>query len=81
MHPWNDAVEGAGNFSDDGGFNRDAEGYGNFLAFAADDSIELDGGMQNVRCWGNRFEGAGCGVSVGTRVGFLSRRKCISTRS
>lgn len=64
VHPWNDAVEGAGNFSDDGGFNRDAEVYGNFLAFAADDSIELDGGMQNVRCWGNRFEGAGCGVSI-----------------
>lgn len=63
-HPWNDAVEGAGNFSDDGGFNRDADIYGNFMTCSNDDSIELDGGMRNVRCFGNRFEGSACGVSI-----------------
>jgi len=64
IHPWNDAVEGSGNFSDDGGFNRDAEIYGNFMIYSNDDSIELDGGQQNVRCYGNRFEASGCGVSI-----------------
>ncbi len=63
-HPWNDAVEGAGNFADDGGFNRDADIYGNFMTCSNDDSIELDGGMRNVRCFGNRFEGSACGVSI-----------------
>ena len=53
---WNDAVEGCGNFHADGGFNRDADIYGNFMIFSNDDAIELDGGNQNVRCFGNRFE-------------------------
>ena len=64
LHRWNDAVEGAGNFDDDGGFNRDADIYGNFMIFANDDCIELDGGQCNVRCFWNRFEGALCGVSI-----------------
>ena len=64
IHPWNDAVEGAGNFDDDGGFNRDGDVYGNFMIYCNDDNIELDGGMQNVRCYQNRFEAAGCGVSI-----------------
>ena len=63
-HRWNDAVEGAGNFKADGGFNQDADVYGNFMIFANDDCIELDGGMQNVRCFGNRFESAISGVSI-----------------
>lgn len=64
LHRWNDAVEGVDNFSPTGGFNRDADIYGNFMIFANDDCIELDGGQQNVRCFGNRFESAFCGVSV-----------------
>ena len=63
-HPWNDAVESGGNFDDNGGFNRDADVYGNFMTCSNDDSIELDGGMRNVRCFGNRFEDSGCGVSI-----------------
>jgi len=63
-HRWNDAVEGEGNFEEDGGFNRDADIYGNFMNLCNDDCIELDGGQRNVRCFGNRFEGALCGVSV-----------------
>lgn len=64
LHRYNDAVEGLGNFRLDGGFNRDADIYGNFMAFCNDDCIELDGGQRNVRCFGNRFEAALCGVSV-----------------
>ena len=64
LHRYNDAVEGAGNFAGNGGFNRDADIYGNFMVFCNDDCIELDGGQRNVRCYGNRFEAALCGVSV-----------------
>ena len=64
IHRWNDAVESVGNFEEDGGFNRDADVYGNFMIFCNDDNIELDGGMQNVRCFRNRFEQALCGVSI-----------------
>ena len=63
-HRWNDAVESRGNFKEIGGLNADADVYGNFMIFSSDDCIELDGGQQNVRCYGNRFEGAYCGVSV-----------------
>lgn len=63
-HRWDDAVGGARNFEPDGGFNRTAEIYGNFMAFANDDAIELDGGQQNLLCRGNRFEGCLVGVSI-----------------
>lgn len=63
-HRWNDAVEGAGNFSVDGGFNRDADIYGNLMCFANDDALEIDGGQTNVRVYGNRFEGCLCGLSI-----------------
>ncbi|MBO5644039.1 MAG: right-handed parallel beta-helix repeat-containing protein [Lentisphaeria bacterium] len=61
---YNDAVESLGNFSKDGGLNRDADIYGNFMIYCSDDNIELDGGQQNVRCFDNRFEGSFCGVSI-----------------
>ena len=64
LHRFNDAVESEGNFDEDGGINRDADVYGNFMIYCADDNIELDGGQQNVRCFGNRFEAALCGVSI-----------------
>ncbi len=63
-HRYNDAVEGGGNFMEDGGFNRDADIYGNFMIFCNDDNIEVDGGQQNVRCFHNRFEQAVSGVSI-----------------
>jgi len=67
---FNDCVEGEGNFNKDGGFNRDADIYGNFFIFSNDDSIELDGGMRNVRCFSNRCEANLCGVSIqGCMVG------------
>lgn len=64
LHRYNDVIEGVGNFDRNGGFNRDADIYGNFMAFSNDDCIELDGGQRNVRCFGNRFESSYCGVSV-----------------
>ena len=63
-HRWDDAVGGHGNFNPDGGFNRTGEVYGNFMIFPNDDSIELDGGQQNVVCFKNRFEGGLVGVSI-----------------
>jgi hypothetical protein len=64
LHRWNDGVEGAGNYDLDGGFNRDADIYGNFICFANDDALEIDGGQTNVRVFHNRFEGCLCGVSI-----------------
>ncbi|OGV81519.1 MAG: hypothetical protein A3K19_17220 [Lentisphaerae bacterium RIFOXYB12_FULL_65_16] len=63
-HRWNDAIEGAGNFDVDGGFNRDADIYGNLMCFANDDALEIDGGQTNVRVFLNKFEGCLCGVSI-----------------
>ena len=63
-HRFNDAVESSGNFHSNGGLNRDADVYGNFMIFCNDDNIELDGGQQNMRCFWNRFEAALCGVSI-----------------
>lgn len=61
---WNDGIAGSGNFDLDGGLNRDADVYGNYIAFANDDAIELDGGQQNVRCFRNYFEHCFMGISV-----------------
>ena len=63
-HRFNDAVESVGNFDANGGINRDADVYGNYMIYCNDDNIELDGGHQNVRCFWNHFEGALCGVSI-----------------
>ncbi|MBT4820524.1 MAG: right-handed parallel beta-helix repeat-containing protein [Lentisphaerae bacterium] len=63
-HRWNDGVEGSGNFHVDGGFNRDADIYGNLICFANDDAVEIDGGQTNVRVFDNKFEGCLCGVSI-----------------
>ena len=61
---FNDAVESAGNFHTDGGFRRDADIYGNFIIFCSDDSVEIDGGQMNVRCFNNRFESCYTGLSI-----------------
>lgn len=62
---WNDAIESSGNGSLTGGFGRDADIYGNLMAFANDDCIEIEGGEMNIRVYLNRFEGSYCGVSTG----------------
>ncbi len=64
LHRWNDAIEGAGNYHLDGGFNRDADIYGNLMCFANDDALEIDGGQTNVRVFLNKFEVCLCAVSI-----------------
>lgn len=61
---WNDGIAGNRNFDLDGGLNRDCDVYGNFIAFANDDAIELDGGQQNVRCYRNHIENCFMGISI-----------------
>jgi Right handed beta helix region len=63
-HRWNDGIEGSGNFYKNGGFNRDADIYGNMITMANDDCVEIDGGQQNVRVFLNKFENALCSVSI-----------------
>jgi hypothetical protein len=63
-HRWGDAIEGSHNFRINGGFNRDADIYGNMICFANDDSLEIDGGQINVRVFDNKLEGCLCGVSI-----------------
>ena len=63
-HRFDDTVGGGNDFYELGTFNRDSDIYGNFIAFANDDCLEIDGGQQNVRVFGNRFEAGFMGVSV-----------------
>ncbi|MFA6477902.1 MAG: right-handed parallel beta-helix repeat-containing protein [Victivallaceae bacterium] len=63
-HRWNDAVSGYDNGSKTGGFFRDAEVYGNMLAFGNDDGLEFDGGQMNRRFFKNKVEGFLCGISL-----------------
>lgn len=67
-HRWNDVIEGKDNGDPDGGFDRDADIYGNYLAFGNDDGIELDGGQCNVRFYGNLVQGTYCGISTAPNV-------------
>ena len=64
LRRWCDTIGSDGNFSEKGGFVRDAEIYGNYLAFAHDDGIELDGSEINMRVFANRIEGGFCGIST-----------------
>tara|TARA_R100000027_G_scaffold391_2_gene475 strand:- start:5383 stop:8727 length:3345 start_codon:yes stop_codon:yes gene_type:complete len=61
---WNDVIEGENNNSDRGSFYRDSDVYGNMLAFANDDSTEMDGGQMNTRFFGNRIESCYVGLSL-----------------
>lgn len=67
-HRWNDVIEGASNRSPTGGFYRDSDISGNFLAFGNDDGVELEGGGMNVRFYRNKIEGTLCGVSTGASL-------------
>ena len=61
---FDDGVAGNNNFDQDGGLNKNCDFHGNFVAFANDDAIELDGGQQNVRCFRNHFENSFVGISI-----------------
>jgi hypothetical protein len=64
-HRWNDVLEASSNASVEGGFFRDTDVTGNFLAFGNDDGVELEGGGMNVRFYRNKIEGTTCGISTG----------------
>ena len=65
---WNDVIEGENNENERGSFYRDTDVYGNMLAFANDDSTELDGGQMNIRFFGNRIENCFVGLSLAPNV-------------
>ncbi len=69
-HRFNDAIESNGNGYRDGGLAKDADVYGNTLAYCQDDGIEMDGGAVNVRVFENRMEETYSGISTApNRVG------------
>ncbi len=69
-HRWDDGVGGGSDFKETGVFRRDSDIDGNFIAFANDDCLEIDGGQQNIRVMRNRFEAGYMGLSVqGCTVG------------
>jgi hypothetical protein len=61
---FNDVIESNINGRVYGGFVRDSAIYGNYLAYANDDIIELDGGQSNVLFYNNEIEQGYCGVSA-----------------
>tara|TARA_Y100000780_G_scaffold119253_1_gene107534 strand:+ start:3115 stop:5136 length:2022 start_codon:yes stop_codon:yes gene_type:complete len=63
-HRFNDVIEGRMNFERRGGFVRNSAIYGNYLAYANDDLIEIDGGQQNVLVYGNEMEQGYAGISI-----------------
>ena len=63
-HRFNDVIEGRKNFERRGGFVKNSAIYGNYLAYANDDLIEIDGGQQNVLVYGNEMEQGYAGISV-----------------
>ncbi|TKB05212.1 hypothetical protein E5672_03780 [Alteromonas portus] len=63
-HRFNDVIESRLNGRSWGGFIRDSAIYNNYLAYANDDIIELDGGQSNVLFYNNEIEQAYCGVSA-----------------
>lgn len=67
-HRWNDVIQSYNNGSAEGGFYRDSDIYGNFLAFGNDDGVELEGGGMNIRFYRNKIEGTLCGVSTGACI-------------
>jgi hypothetical protein len=67
-HRWNDVIESSSNSAPTGGFFRDADISGNFLAFGNDDGVELEGGGMNVRFHRNKIEGTVCSISTGACI-------------
>lgn len=64
QHRFNDVIESRNNGSSYGGFVRDSAIYNNYLAFANDDIIEIDGSQTNVLIYNNEIEQGYCGISA-----------------
>tara|TARA_R110001599_G_scaffold122530_1_gene294572 strand:- start:27708 stop:30275 length:2568 start_codon:yes stop_codon:yes gene_type:complete len=63
-HRFNDVIESRANARAWGGFLRDSAIYNNYLGYANDDIIELDGGQSNVLFYNNEIEQGYCGISA-----------------
>ncbi|GAC12375.1 hypothetical protein [Paraglaciecola chathamensis] len=63
-HRFNDVIESRANARSWGGFLRDSAIHDNYLAYANDDIIELDGGQSNVLFYNNEIEQGYCGISA-----------------
>jgi hypothetical protein len=63
-HRLNDVIESYTNGSIEGGFIRDSAIYGNTLAYSNDDTIEMDGGQQNVMFYDNDVSHSYGGISI-----------------
>jgi len=61
---FNDVIESRDNGSSLGGFIRDSAIYNNYLAYANDDIIEIDGSQNNVLIYNNEIEQGFCGISA-----------------
>ncbi|ALM90977.1 right-handed parallel beta-helix repeat-containing protein [Alteromonas stellipolaris] len=61
---FNDVIEGRKNAYRTGGFVRDSAIYGNYLAYANDDLIEIDGGQRNVLVYENEMTQGYVGISI-----------------
>ena len=57
-------IEGRLNFDRSGAFVRDSAIYNNYLAYANDDLIEIDGGQANVLVYNNEMTQGYCGIST-----------------
>ena len=64
QHRFNDVIESRNNGSSYGGFIRDSAIYNNYLAYANDDIIEIDGSQSNVLVYNNEIEQGYCGISA-----------------
>ena len=60
---FNDGIGGEDNFSTSGFPNRDSDVYGNKVQNVWDDGLEIEGGNNNVRVWGNYVNNSGTGIS------------------
>ncbi len=60
---FNDGMGGEDNFSTSGWPNRDSDVYGNIVQNVWDDGLEIEGGNNNVRVWGNYVNNTGTGIS------------------
>lgn len=63
-HRFNDVIEGQFNGRVWGGFVRDSVIHNNYLAYANDDIIEIDGGQNNVLVYNNQIEQGFVGISA-----------------
>ena len=63
-HRFNDVIEGRMNTERRGGFVKNSAIYGNYIAYANDDLIEIDGGQQNVLVYNNELTQGYVGISI-----------------